>query len=275
MAYVISELNLERQKLLGKVLAPVTDRLLSALQLRSGVRDLDLGCGMGETTRQLARTLDKPNEIVALELNPDLVETAKKLSSGEQDGVSFEQGDVSALEFADNSFDFVFARYLLMHLFEPEAVLKEMLRVCKSGGAVAVQEPDFSFQRCYPDSWAYERLPDLFRRLFPDAFLGPKLWSLFQKLGYSSSNVLVDCMVEVNQNDLRRCYRLSVEVMEKAVIEKGIYSESEFERLRAELERVEKGKIFCAYRITFLCVGGERVNYPLRVEPFLIISCRR
>ena len=68
MAYVISELNLERQKLLGKVLAPVTDRLLSALQLRSGVRGLDLGCGMGETTRQLARALDKPNEIVRLGL---------------------------------------------------------------------------------------------------------------------------------------------------------------------------------------------------------------
>ena len=143
MAYVISELNLERQKLLGKVLAPVTDRLLSGLQLRSGVRGLDLGCGMGETTRQLVRALDKPKEIVGLELNPDLVETAKKLSSGEQDGVSFQQGDVSALEFADNSFDFVFARYLLMHLFEPEAVLKEMLRVCKSGGTVAVQEPGF------------------------------------------------------------------------------------------------------------------------------------
>src|SRR5215472_7373190 len=197
MAYVISELNLERQKLLGKVLAPVTDRLLSALQLRSGVRGLDLGCGMGETTRQLARTLDKPNEIVGLELNQELVETAKKLSSSEQDGISFEQGDVSALEFADNSFDFIFARYLLMHLPEPETVLKEMLRVCRSGGVVAVQEPDFSFQRCYPDSWGYERLSDLFRRLFPDAFLGPKLWSLFKKLGYNSSNLLVDCMVEV------------------------------------------------------------------------------
>ena len=147
MAYVISELNLERQKLLAKVLAPVTDRLLSVLQLPSGARGLESGCGMGETTRQLAGTLDKPNEIVGLELNPDLVETAKKLSSGEQDDVSFEQGDASALEFADNSFDFVFARYLLMHLAEPEAVLKEMLRVCKSGGAVAVQEPDFSFQR--------------------------------------------------------------------------------------------------------------------------------
>jgi ubiquinone/menaquinone biosynthesis C-methylase UbiE len=108
MAYVISELNLERQKLLAKVLAPVTDRLLRVLQLPSGARCLDLGCGIGETTRQLARMLDKPNEIVGLELNPDLVETARKLSSGEGDGVSFVQGDVSALEFPDNSFRFCF-----------------------------------------------------------------------------------------------------------------------------------------------------------------------
>jgi SAM-dependent methyltransferase len=252
MPYLISEINLERQELLAKVLAPATNRLLSVLQLPSGTRGLDLGCGIGETTRQIARTLDKPNEIVGLELNPDLVEAAKKLSSNEEHGVSFKKGDVSALGFADNSFDFVFARYLLMHLSEPEAVLKEMLRVCKSGGVVAVQEPDFSFQRCYPDSWAYERLPGLLSRLFPDAFLGPKLWSLFQKLGYSSSDVLVDCMVEVNQNNLRRCYRLSVEAMEKAVIEKGIYSEPEFERLLAELERVEKEQnILCVSNCIF------------------------
>jgi ubiquinone/menaquinone biosynthesis C-methylase UbiE len=93
MAYVISEINLKRQKLLAKVLGPVTDRLLSVLQLPSGARCLDLCCGMGETTRQLARTLDRPNEIVGLELNPDLVETAKKVSSGQEDGVSFKQGD--------------------------------------------------------------------------------------------------------------------------------------------------------------------------------------
>ena len=88
MPYLISEINLERQELLAKVLAPATNRLLSVLQLPSGTRGLDLGCGIGETTRQISRTLDKPNEIVGLELNPDLVEAAKKLSSNEEYGVS-------------------------------------------------------------------------------------------------------------------------------------------------------------------------------------------
>jgi ubiquinone/menaquinone biosynthesis C-methylase UbiE len=252
MTYLISEVNRERQKLLAKVLAAVMDTLLDVLQLPQDLRCLDLGCGIGETTRQLARKLDSPREVIGVELNTDLVEAARGFSLGLKNRVAFEQGDAARLQFADNSFDFVFARYLLMHLPEPEAVLKEMLRVCRSGGVVAVQEPDFSFQRCYPDSWAYERLPDLLGRLFPDAFLGPKLWSFFETLGYSSSNVLVDSVVEVNQNDLRRLYRLSVEAMEKAVIEKGIYNEPEFERLLAELERVENEQnILCVSNYVF------------------------
>ena len=252
MTYLISEVNRERQKLLAKVLTPVLDRLLNVLQLPQDLRCLDLGCGIGETTRQLARKLDSPRKVIGVELNADLVEAARGFSSGVENRVAFEQGDAARLRSTDNSFDFVFARYLLMHLSEPEAVLKEMLRVCKSGGGVAVQEPDFSFQRCYPNSWAYERLPDLLGRLFPDAFLGPKLWSFFGKLGYSSSNVLVESVVEVNRNDLRRLYRLSVEAMETAVIEKGIYSEPEFERLRKELQRVENEQnILCVSNCVF------------------------
>jgi hypothetical protein len=57
-------------------------------------------------------------------------------------------------------------------------------------------------------------------------------------------------LAKMNQNDLRRCYRLSVEAMEKAVIDKGLYSELEFERLRAELERVEKEE-------NILCVSNS------------------
>lgn len=252
MTYLISEVNRERQKLLAKVLAPPMDRLLSVLQLSQDLRCLDLGCGIGETTRQLARKLDHPGKVTGVELNTDLLEAARGFSSDLKNTVAFEQGDATRLQFEDNSFDFVFARYLLMHLPDPEAVLKEMLRVCRSGGVVAVQEPDFSFQRCYPDSWAYERLPDLLGKLFPDAFLGPKLWSLFGKLGYGSSNVLVDSVVEVDQNDLRRLYRISVEAMKDAVMEKSIYSKPEFERLRAELERVENEQnILCVSNWVF------------------------
>jgi len=248
MAYLVSEANLERQKLLAKVLNPATDRLLSVLQLPSETNCLDLGCGIGETTRYLAERINDSGEITGIELNPDLVNAAREMSSGQRNKISFRQGDVTRLEFADNSFDFVHARFLLMHLPEPEAVLKEMLRVSKPGGVVAVTEPDFSFQRCYPDTWAFERIADLFGKLFPDPFIGRKLWSLFQNLDYGSAGVLVYALVETNENDLRRIYRMTIEAMEQGLIEKGIISEQEFEGVCEEMKRVEQEK-------NTLCIG--------------------
>jgi len=57
MPYTISEQNIERQKLLNKCLSPITDSLLDILELPSGISCLDVGCGIGETTRHLARRL--------------------------------------------------------------------------------------------------------------------------------------------------------------------------------------------------------------------------
>lgn len=252
MTYLISEVDRKRQKLLAKVLAPFMDRLLNVLQLPQDLRCLDLGCGIGETTRRLARKLDNPREVIGVELSTDLVEAARGFSSGLENRVAFEQGDVARLQFADNSFDFVFARYLLMHLPEPDAVLKEMLRVCKPGGVVAAVEPDFSYQRCYPDSWAYERMPALLGGLFPDPFIGRKLWSLFRESGFDSANTLVDCFVETDTNDLRRLWRMTIEAVSASLIEKGVIREQEFERLHEEMKRVEQGKnVLCVSNPVF------------------------
>jgi ubiquinone/menaquinone biosynthesis C-methylase UbiE len=252
MAYLIKETDLERQKLLAKLLAATTDKLLSNIRLPAGIKCLDLGCGIGETTRHLARRLDSSAEVVGVELNPDLVDAAKDLSSGQGQHIRFEQGDVTRLNIADNSFDFVFARYLLMHLPEPEAVLKEMFRVCRPGGVVAVIEPDFSPLRCYPDSWAYEQLPLLFAKLFPDANIGRKLWCLFQGLGYNSADTSVDCLVETRENDLRRIYRMSLEAVKPFLIGQSHISEQNFERLHKEMERVEQEKnVLCVSNFIF------------------------
>ncbi len=73
MAYVISEQNLERQKLLASIMGPVTDRLLGSLPLPSPSRCLDVGCGMGETTRQLAGKLDNAVELMWVDLLLNLI----------------------------------------------------------------------------------------------------------------------------------------------------------------------------------------------------------
>ncbi len=251
MAYAISEQNLERQKLLAKIVRPVTDRLLDSLPVPSGSRCLDVGCGMGETTRHLAEKLANGVELIGLDQDPDLIEVARSVPSGPDDKIAFQQGDAAHLEFEDQTFDFVFARYLLHHLDHPLAVLAEMLRVCKSGGIVAVQEPDCAKQYCYPDSWAYEKIPEIYGRLFANPFIGRQLYALFQQLGCPSPHLDVATIAGVNV-ELRRSYRMVMEAIGPALIEKGILDSKELQELCDELRRVEnQNGVLCVWSPTF------------------------
>ena len=57
--------------------------------------------------------------------------------------MTFEVGDVYALAAADDSFDVVHAHQVLQHLTDPVAALREMARVCRPGGVIAVRDVDY------------------------------------------------------------------------------------------------------------------------------------
>jgi ubiquinone/menaquinone biosynthesis C-methylase UbiE len=212
---------------------------------------LDIGCGMGETTRQLAGKLDNGVELIGVDLDPNLIEVARSVPGTAEGKITFQQGDAAHLSFEDQTFDFVFARYLLHHLDQPQVVLAEMLRVCKSGGIVAVQEPDCAKQYCYPESWAYEKIPEIYNRVFANAFIGRQLYALFQQLGYPSPHIEVMTIAGVNV-ELRRSYRMVIEAIGPVLIEKGILDAQELQELGEELRRVEEqDDVLCVWSPTF------------------------
>jgi len=102
---------------------------------------LDVGCGPGTITRDLAR-LVAPGMVVGIDAAPTVIAEASAEASG--GNVSFRVGDVYTLPFADGSFDIVHAHQVLQHLAEPVAALREMRRVLRPGGLVAVRDADFA-----------------------------------------------------------------------------------------------------------------------------------
>ena len=220
MSYSIDEHNLERQRLLAKILNPFTRGHLDRLTPKPDGRWLDVGSGLGETTRMLAEYQTPAGTCVGLEQDTALIDVARSQDWGTHD-VTFQEGDAHALPFDDDWFDFVFTRFVLVHLPDPVTAVREMLRVVRPGGIVLAHESDFSFTCCYPPSPAYERLPALLSKAFADFQVGRKLVHYFRAAGVDAPDVKVDAGLESDGTDYKTLYRMTFEAMTPGLVEAG------------------------------------------------------
>jgi ubiquinone/menaquinone biosynthesis C-methylase UbiE len=134
-------------------------------ELRPGLALLDVGCGPGTLTADLAERV-APGPVTAVDQVEDiLAEAEREAAARGLTGVRFARADALALDFPDDSFDVVHAHQLLQHLGDPVGALREMRRVCRPGGVVAVRDADMTAMTFHPhspgmDAWLrlYERV---------------------------------------------------------------------------------------------------------------------
>jgi SAM-dependent methyltransferase len=124
-------------------------------RLRPGLDVLDVGCGPGTITVDLAARV-APGRVIGLDTEAEIVDQARAIA-GDVSNVTFQTGDVYALEFADASFDVVHAHQVLQHLTDPVDALREMRRVCKPDGVVAARDSDYAAMTWYPEVPALTR----------------------------------------------------------------------------------------------------------------------
>lgn len=111
--------------------------------LRPGLRLLDVGCGPGTLTVDLARRVSG-GRVVGIDRAPDVLQQAAAHAVSAAVAVDFAVGDVYALAFPDAAFDVVHAHQVLQHLTDPVRALREMRRVLAPGGILAVRDSDYS-----------------------------------------------------------------------------------------------------------------------------------
>jgi ubiquinone/menaquinone biosynthesis C-methylase UbiE len=113
-------------------------RLVEAIGENARGRVLDVACGPGIVTATLA---ERAQEVVALDLTPQMLEKAReRCAKAGRTNVVFQEGSATALPFADTTFDAVVTRLSFHHYLEPNVALKEMLRVLRREGILAIAD---------------------------------------------------------------------------------------------------------------------------------------
>jgi SAM-dependent methyltransferase len=165
--------------------------------LRPGLSLLDVGCGPGTITVDLAR-LVAPGLVVGLDASNEVIAQAEAYAS--TTGVTnlrFETGDLFALAYDDAAFDVVHAHQVLQHLGDPRSALRELRRVLRPGGVLAARDSDYSAFTWAPANPALDRWRQIYlavtERNGHDARIGPSLLGLAQAAGFTDVSVSSTC----------------------------------------------------------------------------------
>jgi SAM-dependent methyltransferase len=171
-------------------------------RLREDARILDVGCGPGTITADLARRVPA-GSVVGLDRSPEVIEEAG--ATARRAGVTNVElavGDVYALDHPNDSFDVVHAHQVLQHLSDPVAALREMGRVCRPDGIVAVRDSDYSAFTWWPAVPELDEWLDVYRTVArgndaePDAGRRLKSWALAAGLDVVTATAGTWCFSE-------------------------------------------------------------------------------
>jgi ubiquinone/menaquinone biosynthesis C-methylase UbiE len=185
----------ERLQLLARERWPDTAALFARVGLGSGMDAIDLGCGGGEVTFEIAR-LVAPGLVTGIDM--DEVKLALARDAAKARGIANVR--FRAMNLHDwhepDTYDVVYARFVLQHLSHPVQFLRQMWEAVRPGGVVIAEDADFDGWACYPPSPGFDfftrTYAEVIRRSGGDHSAARKLFAYFLEAGIGRPEVQVN-----------------------------------------------------------------------------------
>jgi SAM-dependent methyltransferase len=184
----------------SRLFDPLTRRVFEAAGLAPGMRVLDLGAGVGDTSMLAARIVGPGGSVVGVDLAADALACARS-RAGEAGlcNIEFIQGDALTANLGDGLFDAVVGRLVLMYVADPVAVVRSASHRVRPGGLVCFHEVDATFDACLPASPLWQRACGWFRatvaRAGVEPRMGARLFETFTAAGVAAPEMRLEAAV--------------------------------------------------------------------------------
>lgn len=252
----------ERLRVLGRVMRPTTLPLLERAGVTAGMRCLDVGCGGGDVTFDLASLVGLTGAAVGIDVDATKIDLAR--ADAEQVGVTnveFRVGDVTD-GLGEEEYDAIYVRFVLTHLRDPEAAVALMRRALRPGGRLIVEDIDFRGSFCEPESATFERYEQIYeesaRRNGGDPWIGLRLPAMLVDAGFErvQPNVVQPADLE---GESKLMPALTLENMQAIAVRHGVATEAEVDRLVDELYAIARDPRTYVANPRIVQVIGERL----------------
>jgi len=185
----------ERLLLLARERWPSTAALFDRAGLVPGMRCIDLGCGGGQVTVEMARLVAPGGSVIGVDMDEVKLDLARQAAARRGlDNIEFRRRNLDGWD-EPGAYDAVFCRFVLQHLSRPVSLLRRMWAAVRPGGVLIIEDADFDGWCCHPANEGFDFFLRAYRQVIQrrggDHAMGRKLYGFFLAAGIPDPRVAV------------------------------------------------------------------------------------
>jgi len=201
-----------------------TRALLERAGISPGMRCIDIGCGGGEVTMEIARMVAPGGTVLGVDM--DEVKLALARQAAAERGLG--NVEFTALDVGDwdepSGYDAVYTRFLLHHLSQVDSLLRRMWAALSEGGVLVVEDADFDGWCCDPPNEGFELFLDAYQRVLArrggDHATGRKLYRSFLAAGIPHPEIKL--VQPVHRGEAKTLAWSTLDATADAIVSEGI-----------------------------------------------------